>query len=80
MKASPVAWTSFMEAWAVFFSSLIFDHQNPGPDSPEMLDPDSVNPNPQLFFKIKRLSTLGTATGKLAWREVVFFFRLNTYK
>ncbi len=51
-------WTSFMEAGgelncknkkknsAVFFSQLLVI-KTPDPDSVEMLDPDSINPNPQ---------------------------------
>ncbi len=40
----------------LYFLSSVFDHQKPGsgldpnpdPDSLEMLDPDSINPDPQL--------------------------------
>jgi hypothetical protein len=45
-----------------YFFSSVFGHQNPGsgldpyPDSVEMLDPDPdlMNPDPQLWLKLKR--------------------------
>ncbi len=44
---------------SLIFFSPIFGHQNPGsgyldPDSLEMLDPDSINPDSQLCIKLKQ--------------------------
>jgi hypothetical protein len=40
----------------LYFFPSVFGHQNPGarldPDSLEMLDPDSMNPDPQLCCEV----------------------------
>jgi hypothetical protein len=59
----------FKKFSAVFFLSKVFGHQHPesgldpypypypNPDSLEMLDPDSMNPDPQLWILVFQFSS-----------------------